>query len=114
MKKSYHTVFVKIGKIVKLANFRPFFPNLPTFCRFNQNDVMAGERDHDGLSFSAIRKEVITQFLRNWAKSVKLANFCPFLPTFGRFNHNGLLTGKRNHDDSSIGAIRRKVITQFL
>ena len=56
---------MKLGKVVKLANFRPFLPNLPTFERFNQNDVMAGERGHDGLSFSAIRKEVIKQFLRN-------------------------------------------------
>ena len=54
---------MKIGKIVKLANFRPFLPNLPTFGRFNQDDVMAGERGHDGLSFGTIRRKVITQFL---------------------------------------------------
>ena len=49
--------------IVKLANFCPFLPNLSTFGRFNQDDVMAGERGHDGLSFDTIRRKVITQFL---------------------------------------------------
>ena len=56
---------MKLGKVVKLANFCPFLPNLPTFGRFNQDDVMAEEVDHDDLSFGAFRRKIIREFLRN-------------------------------------------------
>ena len=48
---------------------------------------------------------------------VKLANFClflPNLPTFGRFNQNGVLDGERGYDEPSFGAIRKKFISRFL
>ena len=46
-----------------------------------------------------------------------MANFQPFLPnlpTFGQLKQNGVLGRERGHDGPSFGAIRKKVIRQFL
>ena len=118
IRKKFISQFLsKYAKFVKLKNFCPFLPNLPTFGRFNQNGALAGESGYDEPSFGAIRKKFISQFLSKYAKFVKLKNFCPFLPnlpTFGRFNQNGALAGESGYDEPSFGAIRKKFISRFL